>query len=59
MESELHSLLYPNCHYHITFAKFSLKIDYPLLMNGKSSIIKIQSAFPVKPLPIMKETHQG
>ena len=56
MESELHSLLYPNCHYHITFAKFSLKIDYPLLMNGKSSIIKIQS---VKPLRIMKETHQG
>lgn len=59
VESELHSLLYPNCHHHITFAKFSLKTDYPVLMNGKSSIIKILSAFPTKPLPMMKETHQG
>ena len=29
MESGVHSSLHPNCHHHITFAKFSLKIHYP------------------------------
>ena len=29
MESGVHSSLHSNCHYHITFAKFNLKIHYP------------------------------
>ena len=29
MESGVHSLLHSNCHHHITFAKFNLKIHYP------------------------------
>ena len=29
MESGVHSSLHANCHHHITFAKFSLKIHYP------------------------------
>ena len=29
MESGVHSSLHSNCHHHITFAKFNLKIDYP------------------------------
>ena len=29
MESAVHSSLHSNCHHHITFAKFSLKIHYP------------------------------
>ena len=28
IESEVHSLLHSNCHHHITFAKFNLKIYY-------------------------------
>ena len=29
MESGVHSSLHANCHHHITFAKFNLKIQYP------------------------------
>ena len=29
MESGVHSSLHSNCHHHITFAKFNLKIHYP------------------------------
>ena len=29
MESGVHSSLHANCHHHITFAKFNLKIHYP------------------------------
>ena len=29
MESGVYSLLHVNCHHHITFAKFNLKIHYP------------------------------
>ena len=29
MESRVHSSLHSNCHHHITFAKFNLKIHYP------------------------------
>ena len=29
MKSGVHSLLQANCHHHITFAKFNLKIHYP------------------------------
>ena len=29
IESGVHSSLHSNCHHHITFAKFSLKIHYP------------------------------
>ena len=29
MESGGHSSLHPNCHYQVTFAKFSLKIHHP------------------------------
>ena len=29
MESGVHSSLHANCHHHIEFAKFSLKIHYP------------------------------
>ena len=29
MESGVHSSLHANCHHHITFAKFTLKIHYP------------------------------
>ena len=28
MESGVHSLLHTNCHHHITFTKFNLKIHY-------------------------------
>ena len=30
MESEVHFSLYENSHHHIKFAKFNLKIHYPL-----------------------------
>ena len=40
MESGVHSSLHPNCHHQITYAKFNLKIYYPLLMNGKYGIMK-------------------
>ena len=30
-ESGVHYSLYSNCHHHITFAKFNLKIHYPTL----------------------------
>ena len=30
MESRVHSSLHANCHHHITFVKFNLKIHYPL-----------------------------
>ena len=29
METGVHSSLHANCHHHITFAKFNLKIHYP------------------------------
>ena len=29
MESGVHSLLHPNCHQQVTYAKFNLKIHYP------------------------------
>ena len=29
MESGVRSSLYPNCHHHITYAKFNLKIHHP------------------------------
>ena len=29
IESDMHSLLYPNCHHQIIFAKFDLRIFYP------------------------------
>ena len=29
MESGVHSSLHANCHHHLTFAKFNLKIHYP------------------------------
>ena len=29
MESAVHSSLHANCHHHITFSKFNLKIHYP------------------------------
>ena len=29
VESGIHSSLHANCYYHITFAKFNLKIHYP------------------------------
>ena len=29
MESGVHFSLHANCHYHVTFAKFNLKIHYP------------------------------
>ena len=40
MESGIHSSFHSNCHHYVTFAKFNLKINYPLLMNGKSGIIE-------------------
>ena len=30
MESGVHSSLHENCHHHITFVKFNLKIQYPV-----------------------------
>ena len=30
METGVHYSLHANCHHHITFAKFNLKIHYPL-----------------------------
>ena len=30
MESGVHSSFHSNCHHHITFAKFNIKIHYPL-----------------------------
>ena len=35
MESGVHSWLHSNCHYHITFAKFNLKIHYLTPYQGK------------------------
>ena len=39
MESGVHSSLHPNCHHQITYAKFNLKIYYPLHMNRKYGIM--------------------
>ena len=35
VESEVHSLLHANCHYHITFAKCNPKIHYPPPYQGE------------------------
>ena len=35
MESGVYSLLHSNCHHHITFAKFNVKIHYPLAYERK------------------------
>ena len=40
MESGVHSSLHSNCHLHIKFPKFNLKIHFPLLMNGNCGLIK-------------------
>ena len=40
MESGVHSPLHSNCHHHITFAKFNLKIHYPPPYDRKPGIIK-------------------
>ena len=44
MESGLHSSLHANCHRHITFEKFSLKI--PLLITNVEQIRQAISEFP-------------
>ena len=43
MESGLHSSLHANCHHHITFEKFSLKI--PLLITNVEQIRQAVSEF--------------
>ena len=40
IESGVYSSLHPNCHHQITYSKFSLKMYYPLLINGKYDIMK-------------------
>ena len=50
MESGVHSLLHANCHHHITFAKFDLKIHYPppyerkVWHNPKANVDQIRQA---------------
>ena len=50
MESGMHSSLPPNCHHQITYAKFSLKIDYPppyereIWQYGKANVDHIRKA---------------
>ena len=41
MKFKVHSYLHPNCHHHVSFAKFNLKMHYPLLMNEKPGIVRL------------------
>ena len=56
MESGVHSLLHPNCHQQVTYAKFNLKIHYPppyeweIWHYGKANVYHIRKAINEFPL---------
>ena len=50
METGVHSSLHANCHHHITFAKFNLKIHYSPPYERKANVDQIRQAISEFPL---------